>query len=839
MLQNNTDGIAVAVRSLTYTVPDIKSKKKLTIVKNVDFMVKPGQLLAIMGPSGSGKSTLLNLLAGRITASKQSIKGKITYNGRRDVNPRMFSRYVMQHDHLLEYMTVDETLMTAAALKMKRAGVAVRQARVNEVLRELGLWDCRNTYIGGHETKGISGGERKRVSIAIELLDNPKLLFLDEPTTGLDSSRAYDTLKILMRLARAGRTIICTVHSPRSPVFALFDLVLLLSKGAVVFHGAANEAVPYFKSIGYACPPHFSPPDFILDMLTEKTDVLATGDVDSPVIRTPDLEASEGDDNSDGKSDVEDELNDDVDPTAVDTQSASEGAFGPSDIRIDTHEKPMVTRPVVPFDSHAPRKTSRDFRVSSIPTTASGTNAPTSPLQACSASPQTSAPAPAGYMGLYRQDEVDESASALQTGAPQLTPVLPALTPVLAHMSLSPRYPGPNGATGEWSTNAATTAGEHVVADPLDMKVERFIRMATGSTALPMNYSQVSMRSPAEQSALSLRAPGVPDTDMSSTSMNKQGMTPYNHYSTVRPRMADAIHAQSYMQQDDSVIEMSQKDPSIVNGGYPTDNSPKVDTTDAQTGRHSNAGGRMFMRVETRFHLDRAQIDALPADWNRSGEAAFVRSSIDTLINTTEKEHQSKRHRRLSLRSKTDRHSEPSATPRKDGDFASKRLDEEEAAEESVVADNAFMMASAQEKPPSSTSEYIVWRAKCWMIEFAFLTYRIFMMHVRFPKRTIFGIVQKIFSGCVLGWFFWQIGATDSTSARNRVGLLFWLCLNSTIALHAVLATFPNRKALVNKETANGMYGYSSYYVAQNIADLPIDHLGHSVFFLSSSSWLA
>jgi ATP-binding cassette, subfamily G (WHITE), member 2 len=139
-------------------------------------------------------------------------------------------RYVMQHDHTLEYLTVEETLRAAAALKLKTMSKSLRDERVKEVMRELGtytyaflrhayvhdffelmirtphmhagLLGCRHTLIGGHGQKGISGGEKKRVSIAIELLDNPRLLFLDEPMTGLDSARAYDTLQILINLAR-------------------------------------------------------------------------------------------------------------------------------------------------------------------------------------------------------------------------------------------------------------------------------------------------------------------------------------------------------------------------------------------------------------------------------------------------------------------------------------------------------------------------------------------------------------------------------------------------------------------------------------------------------------
>jgi len=263
------DPITVCAKDLSYwIVTNRKHQTKKQIIKDVDLIVRPGQLLAIMGPSGSGKTTLINLIAGRVTGGER--KGDVYFNGQANPSNRQkFVSYVMQSDCLLDFLTVEETLRLNAALKLKKCSKYERNDRVERVINELGLDRCRRTLVGGSASKGISGGEKKRVSIAIELLDDPALLCLDEPTSGLDAALAYDMLKLLVQLARAGRTIICTVHQPRSQVFALFDQLLLLSRGSVVYQGPAVKADEWFEQLGYPCPAHFNPADFLLDLLTE------------------------------------------------------------------------------------------------------------------------------------------------------------------------------------------------------------------------------------------------------------------------------------------------------------------------------------------------------------------------------------------------------------------------------------------------------------------------------------------------------------------------------------------------------------------------------------------
>jgi ATP-binding cassette subfamily G (WHITE) protein 2 len=165
---------------------------------------------------GSGKTTFLNYLSGRIVGLSTSLKmtGKVLVNGRdRDRLPgsEALSCYVQQDDILFQTMTVRECLTFAAKLKLK-GSTEDKLERVDEVIKDLRLTKCQNTKIGGALVKGISGGERKRTNIGVELITDPQLIFLDEPTTGLDSFTAASVMETLRALAASGRTVISTIH---------------------------------------------------------------------------------------------------------------------------------------------------------------------------------------------------------------------------------------------------------------------------------------------------------------------------------------------------------------------------------------------------------------------------------------------------------------------------------------------------------------------------------------------------------------------------------------------------------------------------------------------------
>lgn len=241
-----------------------KTKEK-TILNGVSGMVCPGELLAMLGPSGSGKTTLLTALGGRLGGR---LSGKITYNGQ-PFSGTMKRRtgFVAQEDVLYPHLTVTETLLFTALLRLPNSITRDEKAQhVERVIAELGLGRCRSSMIGGPLFRGISGGEKKRVSIGQEMLINPSLLLLDEPTSGLDSTTAQRIMTTIKRLASGGRTVITTIHQPSSRLYHMFDKVVLLSEGSPIYYGSASSAMDYFSSVGFSTSLTVNPADLLLDL---------------------------------------------------------------------------------------------------------------------------------------------------------------------------------------------------------------------------------------------------------------------------------------------------------------------------------------------------------------------------------------------------------------------------------------------------------------------------------------------------------------------------------------------------------------------------------------------
>ncbi|KAL9124612.1 MAG: hypothetical protein Q9217_006075 [Psora testacea] len=235
------------------------------ILKNVNIYMPSGTVTAILGASGSGKTSVLNTLSHRIEGGRLRTRGCTLYNGNSKLSS-VRSAYVMQQDVLLPMLTVRETLHYAAELRLPPPISAEERGQVvEEVILELGLKECADTRIGNSVHKGCSGGEKRRTSLAVQMLANPSVLFLDEVTTGLDASTAFQLMKTLKGLARNGRTIIVTIHQPRSEIWSLFDNVLLLAGGSPLYSGPANECLCYFGSIGYQLPLFMNPAEYLID----------------------------------------------------------------------------------------------------------------------------------------------------------------------------------------------------------------------------------------------------------------------------------------------------------------------------------------------------------------------------------------------------------------------------------------------------------------------------------------------------------------------------------------------------------------------------------------------
>lgn len=172
-----------------------------------------------------------------------------------------------QSDNLQPFLTVRETLLFAAGLRLPRwITKEQRYSKVDSIIRTMGLTSCAETIVGDGKQKGISGGEMRRVSIGIQLLTDTRILILDEPTSGLDAYTARCILKKLKNLSEEGRTVICSIHQPRSDIFPFFSNILLLaSDGSPVFAGRGEDILHYFHTHVFECPDSMSPCDFIID----------------------------------------------------------------------------------------------------------------------------------------------------------------------------------------------------------------------------------------------------------------------------------------------------------------------------------------------------------------------------------------------------------------------------------------------------------------------------------------------------------------------------------------------------------------------------------------------
>ena len=267
----DAQSMSLSWEDLVFEVPvadGICGKSTKRIIKNSSGHFKPGTLSALMGPSGAGKTSLMNVLAGR--APYGEIKeGKVVLNGL-EAEPHMYQKdlaYVMQHDAMFATQTPREALHFTATLRLPEYTVEEREDIVNAAITALRLDKCADTVIGSLLIPGLSGGEKKRAAVAVELISSPSLIFLDEPTSGLDSQSAYELVMILRSLAESGCTIVCTIHQPSSEVFGLFQEVVFLRDGHVVYDGKVEQVIPYFESDAHMCRKRTNPADFAMRRL--------------------------------------------------------------------------------------------------------------------------------------------------------------------------------------------------------------------------------------------------------------------------------------------------------------------------------------------------------------------------------------------------------------------------------------------------------------------------------------------------------------------------------------------------------------------------------------------
>jgi ATP-binding cassette, subfamily G (WHITE), member 1 len=233
------------------------------ILNSINGEFRGFELTAIIGPSGSGKTSLLNILSGFVS---KNVNGSIKTNGQ-ERNDNLFkkqSTYIMQEENLHPNLTICEAMNFAVKFKTGNVFTKMqRKDKIVSVLTTLGLENKLN-YLTGD----LSGGERKRLSIAVELVDDPSILFLDEPTTGLDSLSSTHCIKLLKKLAHEGKTIICTIHTPSALLFEMFDHIYALAEGNCIYQGSVKNLVPFLSELDLICPEIYSPSDFLLEIAT-------------------------------------------------------------------------------------------------------------------------------------------------------------------------------------------------------------------------------------------------------------------------------------------------------------------------------------------------------------------------------------------------------------------------------------------------------------------------------------------------------------------------------------------------------------------------------------------
>ncbi|XP_042481642.1 ABC transporter G family member 23 [Macadamia integrifolia] len=272
----------LTVRNLSYSIHhqssigipsyfQVNKPKPINILNSVSFTARSSEILAVVGPSGAGKSTLLQIISGRVSESQFDPKS-LSINDQSITSPTQLRRicgFIRQEDNLLPLLTVKETLMFSAKFRLRGMNSREQEQRVEYLMQELGILHVADSFVGDEETRGISGGERKRVSIGVDVIHDPPILLLDEPTSGLDSTSAYQVIELISSMAKEKqRTVILTIHQPSYRILRYISEFLILSRGSVVHRGSLEFLEEFINQTGYKIPDQLNPIEFAMEIIT-------------------------------------------------------------------------------------------------------------------------------------------------------------------------------------------------------------------------------------------------------------------------------------------------------------------------------------------------------------------------------------------------------------------------------------------------------------------------------------------------------------------------------------------------------------------------------------------
>ncbi|KAF8657997.1 hypothetical protein HU200_059457 [Digitaria exilis] len=307
-----SSGLPTLVNSITNKLEEAANamgilpsrKRTMTVLHDISGIIKPHRMTLLLGPPGSGKTTLLLALAGRLDKDLK-VSGRVTYNGHgmKEFVPERTAAYISQHDLHIGEMTVKETLAFAARCQgvgarfdmlaellrrekeahiipdadidafMKASAIEGEEVNVvtDYVLKILGLEICADTMVGDEMRRGISGGQRKRVTTGEMLVGPARALFMDEISTGLDSSTTFQIVKSIRQFIHIlGGTAIISLLQPAPETYDLFDDIILLSDGQIVYQGPQEDVLEFFESVGFKCPERKGIADFLQEVSSRK-----------------------------------------------------------------------------------------------------------------------------------------------------------------------------------------------------------------------------------------------------------------------------------------------------------------------------------------------------------------------------------------------------------------------------------------------------------------------------------------------------------------------------------------------------------------------------------------